>query len=331
MTITLRDDEFVQLLQDETQSLQPELLKNPRDRTLVLPSCLGTGYKRDIVLERDISLTLHHYQLHEDTIISHSKAQRDCFEFSFIDTGKALVDEYLFQAHQDALFQNSDMPAAEVLQYADQRFLAVDVHIEKSVLATMFEAYGETVPPELRSMVAGNDDRPVLPPLKIQPVMQQLLQKIWHCPYEGLTRSLFLEAKSLELIGLYLQETHGDRNPNDSVSKLQAADIDSIRNAQNILQQNLNAPPSLMELARQVGINDRKLKQGFRELFDTTVFGYLTQQRMERACQLLTQEISVSTVAFLVGYKSPTAFSGAFRRTLGITPKAYQMSKSRRA
>jgi AraC-like DNA-binding protein len=77
-----------------------------------------------------------------------------------------------------------------------------------------------------------------------------------------------------------------------------------------------------------VGINDRKLKQGFRQVLDTTVFGYLTHKRMEVACQLLRQQRSVAAVAAAVGYDSPTAFSGAFKRKFSITPKAYQLAHS---
>jgi AraC-like DNA-binding protein len=52
---------------------------------------------------------------------------------------------------------------------------------------------------------------------------------------------------------------------------------------------------------------------------------------MEKACQLLMQQRSVAAVAAAVGYASPTAFSGAFRRKFGVTPKAYQLSNCRGA
>ncbi|NEQ33756.1 MAG: helix-turn-helix transcriptional regulator [Leptolyngbya sp. SIO4C5] len=328
MTIIFREDEWLQLMQEHVQTIQPELLSNKKDQTLVLPAWLGTGYKRDILLERDLSLTLHHIRYKEDIVSIGSELERNCFELSFITTGKVLVDQQLFTAKQEVYFLNSALPACEMQHIAEQDFWAVDVHIKKPVLAAMVMEHEDTLPLELRRMVMGESHCPALAPLAITPKMQQLLQQIWQCPHTGLTRSLFLEAKSLELIALYIQ---GAQEESDPSSKLQTSDVESIRQAQEILLQNLSTPPSLMELARQVGINDRKLKQGFREVFDTTVFGYLTQQRMERACQLLRQERSVAAVAAMVGYDSPTAFSGAFRRQLGMTPKAYQMANCRRA
>ncbi|NEQ31410.1 MAG: helix-turn-helix transcriptional regulator [Leptolyngbya sp. SIO4C5] len=328
MTITFRDDDWEQLLQQHVLTTQPELLANHKDQTLILPDWLGAGYKRDIMLERDLSLTLHQLRYKEDIISVGSEAKRNCFEFAFVTTGKALVDQQLYTVNQEVFLANSDLPGCEVRHFADRNFSAIDIHINKSLLETMVREYESTLPLDLRRMVSGGDDRPILPALKITPAMQRLLQQIWHCPHTGLTRSLFLEAKSLELIALYLQAAQED---DDTSSALQAADLESIRHAQEILRQNLKTPPSLIELARQVGINDRKLKQGFREVLDTTVFGYLTQQRMERACQFLSHGRSVAVVAAMVGYDSPTAFSGAFRRQLGITPKDYQLANCRRA
>ena len=115
--------------------------------------------------------------------------------------------------------------------------------------------------------------------------------------------------------------------PQQAASDLQPDDVARIHYAGDLLRQRLSDPPSLLELARLIGLNDYKLKQGFRQVFNTTVFGYLTQRRMEKACQLLVQRHTVAVVAAAVGYASPTAFSGAFRRRFGISPKRYQVEK----
>jgi len=59
-------------------------------------------------------------------------------------------------------------------------------------------------------MLGGQYERPFLDPIAITPAMQTALRQILQCPYQGLTRSLYLEAKSIELIALYLDsnQTH---------------------------------------------------------------------------------------------------------------------------
>ncbi|WP_375467852.1 helix-turn-helix domain-containing protein [uncultured Nostoc sp.] len=57
--------------------------------------------------------------------------------------------------------------------------------------------------------------------------------------------------------------------------------------AKAILNQTLHNPPSLLNLAKEIGFNDFKLKRGFREVFGTTVLGYVQSLRLEQAQRLL--------------------------------------------
>lgn len=161
------------------------------------------------------------------------------------------------------------------------------------------------------------------------PAMQATLSQILNCPYQGMTKQIYLESKTLELMSLKLDQLlTGHR---DSIllshSTLKRQDIEAIHEAKKILLNRLQNPPSLLELARQVGLNDRKLKEGFRQVFGTTVFGYLYDYRLEQARGLLEDpEIAIAQVARKVGYSNLSAFSHAFRQKYGINPRAYAQS-----
>lgn len=126
----------------------------------------------------------------------------------------------------------------------------------------------------------------------------------------------------LELLALRLEEV---RQPNQrTVTKraLKPDDLDRIHCAREILHQRIIDPPSLMELARLVGLNDYKLKVGFKQIFGTTVFGHLKRYRLERARQLLQErQISIAAAAESVGYSSQGHFAAAFRKQFGIYPR----------
>ncbi|WP_437744981.1 AraC family transcriptional regulator [Sorangium sp. So ce1504] len=80
-----------------------------------------------------------------------------------------------------------------------------------------------------------------------------------------------------------------------------------IEPARRLLVEHMNAPPSLRQLARHVGLNEVKLKTGFRTLFGTSVFAYLRTERLERARRLLAQRhLSITEVAAQVGYANPS-------------------------
>ena len=150
--------------------------------------------------------------------------------------------------------------------------------------------------------------------------MQTIIQEIWQHPYQGAIARMYLEAKVLELLALQLsQMTESNSNTNNST--LQRKSIDRVYQARDILANQLEHPPSILELAQQVGVSERTLRRGFRDLFSTTIVGYLTLLRMEQAEKLLREgELSIGEVANLVGYSHLGNFSTAFKRQFGITP-----------
>ena len=118
------------------------------------------------------------------------------------------------------------------------------------------------------------------------------------------------------------QERHQSRH---SAFTLKPEDIDRIHHAKEILTRQIDNPPSLLDLARQIGLNDCTLKRGFREVFGTTAFGYLHDYRLEQARQLLLENrLNVSEIACQIGFGSCSYLSKVFRKKYGVSPKQYQ-------
>ena len=79
---------------------------------------------------------------------------------------------------------------------------------------------------------------------------------------------------------------------------------------------------SITGLARMAGINHLKLKNGFKDLFHHTVFGYLGEVRMQEAKRLLLDEkMDIHEVAEMMGYKYPHHFTAAFKKKFGVAPR----------
>lgn len=165
--------------------------------------------------------------------------------------------------------------------------------------------------------------------------MQVAARRILQCPYRGMTKRLYLEGKALELLALVIAQEReiGDGTPSTQTLKpvLKSDTIERIYHARDILRQRLDNPPSLMELARQVGLNECTLKQGFRQVFNTTAFSDLYEYSMQQALQLLeTGDFKVEEVAKRVGYQNRSAFAVAFRRKFGVNPSEYRRSHRRK-
>tara|TARA_R110000851_G_scaffold310283_2_gene470022 strand:- start:21827 stop:22828 length:1002 start_codon:yes stop_codon:yes gene_type:complete len=104
--------------------------------------------------------------------------------------------------------------------------------------------------------------------------------------------------------------------------RLNSEDIRKIREARNFLMDNLEKDfPSLRDLALQFGTNTFKLKYGFKELYGTSVFRFLRNERLRKA-KILVQggNQSFKTIAYLCGFKSVPTFTNTFKSEFGVTP-----------
>lgn len=153
------------------------------------------------------------------------------------------------------------------------------------------------------------------------PHISLIVEQMKQCPYTGILQKLYLEGKAFELLAYHLNGVEKERARVQADSKLKADDIRSLHQAKEILSRMWRQPPSLLELARLVGLNDYKLKLGFKELFGTTVFGYVRGLRMNEARKILEQgKANVSEAASMVGYHNLSHFATLFRKTYGYNP-----------
>ncbi|MGD1849433.1 MAG: helix-turn-helix transcriptional regulator [Cyanophyceae cyanobacterium] len=153
--------------------------------------------------------------------------------------------------------------------------------------------------------------------------MNQLVNQILSCPNSGQIRRTYLAGKAFQLVNLLLR---GLNHSNAISYPLVDEDLGCIYQAGRILARNLNNPPSVEALARQVGLNRFKLNQGFHQVYGTTPFRYLRHCRLNLAEHLLTtSELAIEAVAHQVGYTSRSNFASAFRQWRGLNPKALQL------
>jgi AraC-like DNA-binding protein len=152
--------------------------------------------------------------------------------------------------------------------------------------------------------------------------MQTIIYEIEHFNYADAIKRVFTEAKVMELFALQLHVAENMGDSREQLQGLKPKDIELIHEVREYIHNNLDAPCSIITLAHKVGTNDFKLKKGFKELFGTTVFGYMQQVRMEEARRILLHtDRSVSDIAETVGYSNISNFTNAFKKHFGCSPR----------
>lgn len=157
--------------------------------------------------------------------------------------------------------------------------------------------------------------------------MHALIKKILRCRYEGEIRNMYLDAKVQELLLLALEQMDSTQQKTGDIV-LKPYDIEKIREARDYLLRNMENPCTLIELSHKVGINDFKLKKGFKKIYGTTVYDFLVDARMEKAKVLLLEtDTSINEIAFITGYKNLSSFITAFKKKMGRSPGVFKKQK----
>ena len=302
------------------------------ERRQAIPQKLGNGERREIELQSGLKIYIYTSWYWRSLNLNYHYRTKNILLSNFylmgghrtINPGIQLEDDREERAGETCICY---IPEAQSIEY----FPAKQPHKTLGITIAL---------DRLRSFGFAEADRPLLLQQLVQgkalasfhqslnhtiPTMQQILQKILDCPYHGAVKRMYLESKVLELLALQFHHLGEVKRSDRTSPKLRSADIERLQLARDILQQKFDNPPSLLELARQVELNDYKLKQGFRHVFGTTVFGYVQACRMEQAQRLLSdRDLNISNVAERVGYASPSRFCHAFKRHIGITPSDYR-------
>jgi AraC-like DNA-binding protein len=166
---------------------------------------------------------------------------------------------------------------------------------------------------ERKKLVSGSSE-----PICITPSMRTILTDISNTVLMGGLNRLLLEAKILELT---FQQLNHFMPRAIMPGPLRQKDREVFIALKEYLDMTFNAEHSLRKLSRQFGINEFKMKKGFKELFGDTVFGYIHMQRMNYARHLIEEEgLHICEVAGKVGYRNPNHFSVAFKKQFGFSP-----------
>lgn len=172
-----------------------------------------------------------------------------------------------------------------------------------------------------------NKDKKFYLEKELEPSEILVLNQIFEEQRHNSMQELYIKAKVYETLSLYFGQSQDDKQ---SCPFLENEDnVEKIKKAKQIVINNMTEPPSLQEIANEIGLSLLKLKEGFKLIYGESVFNFLLDYKLEYARkQLLTKEYNVSEISLQVGYSTASHFIAAFKKKYGTTPKQYIMSVS---
>ncbi|NJN40938.1 MAG: helix-turn-helix transcriptional regulator [Flammeovirgaceae bacterium] len=138
---------------------------------------------------------------------------------------------------------------------------------------------------------------------------------------------IFYKGKVFEILGLYFSSKTPDVGNCPFLRDEEA--VRKIKQAKDYILKNPNTTHTLKALSKLIGLNEYQLKSGFKEVYGTTVFGFILDHKLDQARFLLDKgQHHVNEVAFEIGYTNPSHFIAAFKKKFGMTPKKYMMAQT---
>lgn len=240
-------------------------------------------------------------------------------EGNMYQTHEGVLNRCLYEkGHHNILFNPYSFEKNELIGTGNYRMLGVHVLPEK--MTALFSNYI----PELNYVaekIAAGIPFVLQTPNGLTSKMKYIFDTIWNCPEPLGLKKLYFESQLLTLLTLQCEALLHVESLVQKPLKLFADDKDKLQYARNILLSRLSEPPSIAELSKLCGLNEFKLKKGFRQLFGNSIFNFINEQRLQEAQRMIYKgEKNISAIAYELGYAHPQHFQRAFKKHFSVTP-----------
>lgn len=226
----------------------------------------------------------------------------------------------LAKAGTTVLFHAPRPVSGKHILLADTRTQVLDIRFTPKAL----NAFAVTAP--MRYGQPGRVDASVgdvlLAAIPTTPTLNSIARSIYSCPYSGPARQLYLRAKTMEALAHVLAGEPADKD--GDTARMSERDRRWLIDAEVLLSDKFAESWTISKLARAVGVNEQKLKTGFRTQLGATVHQFLENRRMQEAAILLAEGMPVTEAAFAVGYQNMSHFAKRFSQHFGILPRDWR-------
>lgn len=162
----------------------------------------------------------------------------------------------------------------------------------------------------------------------VSPAIAVVLSQLMNYNLHPSIKELYVRGKVYELISLYFNKTK-DADLEQCPFLADEDNVRRIKMAKEIMISRMVEPPTLNELSKEIGLSLKKLKEGFKQIYGDSVYGFLFDYKMEYARKMLeTGSHNVNEVGLRVGYSTASHFIASFKKKYGTTPKKYLTSNA---
>ncbi|NLR90890.1 helix-turn-helix transcriptional regulator [Flammeovirga agarivorans] len=158
------------------------------------------------------------------------------------------------------------------------------------------------------------------------PELEDIIEEIFQIQKTTIARNAIIFGKGLELTGKLLKKMML-RLHSKKEKKINKHDMSTYFKIKDYILSDYSNIPTTQMISHQFGIGETKLKEEFKQIFDQSIFAFITSHRMMDAHRLIRMtELTIGEIGTKVGYNHLSKFTSAFKRYYDYTPTELRKS-----
>lgn len=291
---------------------------------IALPEAYGKGYFQKNIIMPSLEIFLYKITFPTDMALRQEKSNSIPYYFSYCLQGNLQWSlnetrkEFKVNSGEHTILSKTSADSVSRF-YQGQNIFCISIGIGDELLSKLLQDDNKKL---ILDSLSGKGN--TLYKQETSFAVNRIIYDILNCNFSGNLKKLYLEAKIIEFIAVYMVEITDKHSLFERSADLSRNDIASLYEAKKILDADISNTPTLSSLSKYVCLNEFKLKKGFKKLFGMPVHTYIIDKRLEKAQFLLESgKVNVSEAACQVGYNGLGQFAAKFRKKYGVNPSEY--------
>ncbi len=340
-SVTLKADNGVEIIKLLSENINSSIEKENNEYCVSIPEELGSGHVKAINFDNGVSVIEADMLVNKSFRIQFKKDKLNPLVLLF-NTESAIVHsdssedkKNTIERFESLMFSNDMKDHNSLMISKGKPTSFIKIFVNRKEFEKKLDEFVDNMSTDLESLfkdVNGVNFFNYKGHYTLD--ISEAIDAIKNCETEGLVRSLFIEAKTYEILTLHFQQYTDDLNDPEKRQILRRSTIDKIEEAATLIKDDLATNFSVNQLAKKVGVNQNTLQSGFRHLFSSSVSDYIREKRIAKAKELIeSTDLNITEITYAVGINSRSYFSKLFKEKYKLSPNEYlkQVRKDRSA
>lgn len=324
-----------EIIESLSKQFKSPVKRDGGELTLELPEKLGTGFIRGTSYTSGVGIIEYNVTFFKYMEIHFTVNQTHPLKFIFCSEGKVNhafeenMETHTIDTYQNVIISSSGHNGHILYFKANETTHVFSLEIIREEFNKRNNFGYKDLDPRLEKLFKDDVARELFfyqgnYSIQAADIVEAMAQK----DHTGFLRSVFLEGKAYEMLAKQISQYMDDQQNGNSSVLLRRNDVEKVKRAIEVINQDLNQNYSVDQLAKEVGTNVNKLQEGFKYMFGLTVNKYVQQVKLEAAKEMLgNSDQNISQIVGQIGLNNRSYFSKIFKEKYGVSPKHFLNNK----